>query len=90
MNTQTAYHEYLVTAQQNADYMNTLLWIFFVFVVIAPLLLVLIYIPVAIFSQPKCPNCGSRKAGLGFQVTKAGDTTTSKRVHICTKCKTEF
>jgi hypothetical protein len=90
METRTVYQEYLVMAQQNADYMNTLLWIFFVLVIIAPTILAIIVVIVGLISRPKCPNCGYYKTRAGFKTVKNADTTISEALHICERCKTQF
>ena len=86
MKTEQAYLLYQSQAQQNANFENTLLWIFFVLFVIAPIMLILIYIPVAIYRQPKCPNCGGRRMKAAFRVEKRGDVTTSTRISVCRNC----
>lgn len=49
METQQAYQAYLIQAQQNADFMNTILWLLFTIFVIAPLLTFFAYIIFVIF-----------------------------------------
>lgn len=90
MKTQEAYQLYLVQAQQNADYQNTILWILFTMLVIAPILLVIIYIPIVFFTRPKCPNCGSRRRSSVVNITKGGGIITTEGFIYCRRCKQQF
>lgn len=76
---------------------NTTMWLTFAFV-IAPFILAIIAIPIAIIEQRKlkCPRCGNykrnRKSGVQTVRTVEGNkaTTTRQRLVTCKKCKNEF
>ena len=77
---------------------NTMMWLMFIFFVIAPVGLALIAIPLAVAQQRnlKCPKCGNwrHNKAKGIQtISKVEDgkaTTTTGRLVICRKCKNEF
>jgi hypothetical protein len=77
---------------------NTMMWVMFTLLVIAPIGLALIAIPVAVAQQRnlKCSKCGNwrHNKAKGIQtistVKDGKATATTGRLIVCKKCKNEF
>tara|TARA_B100001250_G_C19317412_1_gene578960 strand:+ start:110 stop:385 length:276 start_codon:yes stop_codon:yes gene_type:complete len=91
METYEAHAEYILSAQRDAEFQSTVLWVLFTLFVIAPIVWLIIYIPIAIARQPKCPNGhGSRFMEEKWKKVKEGNITSMERVIVCRECGEEI
>lgn len=90
METQEAYQAYLINANAQADYMNTLLWLLFIFTVLAPITAFVIYLVYKLATIRKCPLCSSKRTVTGVLSINEDNRTITKPVTICLSCGHEF
>lgn len=89
MKTQEAYNQYLVNAQNEANFTETVIWALFIVLVVVPLVALCICIPFVIYNQPRCPSCGSRRLRDGFTTTKKDGLAVMEPVIVCKRCHRE-
>lgn len=89
METQIAYEQYLINAQNENNFMLTILWLLFISFVIAPIVLALIGVPVMFLRQPRCPDCGSRRLKTVMKKIPFHNTTTLESFTVCASCEHE-